>query len=340
MNYNLLLALLISVTTCAMDEVTLAQQALNQPTSELFVKLPAELQENVAIRIYKSHPMVDYIKRSADLCTSTLEGHTCPVTSASFNPDGTTLLTTSEDRTKIWEVRTGNCLHILQGHTDYVNSASFSPDGTTIVTASYDRTAKIWDVRTGNCLHTLEGHNSNVMSASFSPDGTTLLTTSDDRTAKIWEVQTGNYLHTLQGHTNYVNSASFSPDSTTLVTTSDDETAKIWDVTTLERFFTKESTLPQAVLLNAIYEIVIIRALVKKWGQRAFNQKASAYNQITSWSDKAALSLLGEDNSTHEAMLFDFDKYPHLREHYRRLPVMIKNILEPFINNSEESHEL
>ncbi len=112
----------------------------------------------------------------------------------------------------------------------------------------------------------------------------------------------------------------------------------IWDVTSLERFFTLESTLPQAVLLNAIYEIVIIRALVKKWGQKAFNQEASVYNQIDNWSDKA-LSLLGEENSIHEAILFDFDKYPHLSEHYIRLPAMIKNILEPFIIYSEESHE-
>ncbi len=79
--------------------------------------------------------------------------------------------------------------------------------------------------------------------------------------------------------------------------------------------------------------MVIIRALVKKWGHRAFNQKASVYNRITSWFGNA-LTLLGTDNSTHEAMLFDFDKYPHLREPYRRLPVMIKNILEPFITNS------
>ncbi len=129
-----------------------------------------------------------------------------------------------------------------------------------------------------------------------------------------------------------------------LVTASFDRTAKIWDVTSLERFFTRESSLPQAVLLNAVYEIVIIRALVKKWGQRAFNQKDSVYNQIDNWSDKS-LSLLGEENSylvtgSAEAILFDFDKYPHLREPYRRLPVMIKNILKPFITDSEESHEL
>ncbi len=176
-------------------------------------------------------------------------------------------------------------------------------------------------------------------SASFSPDGTRLVTASKDRTAKIWDVLTGNCLHTLQGHTSFVNSASFSPDGTKVVTASVDKTAKIWDVASIERFFTREITLPQAVLLHAVYEVVVIRALVKKWGQEAFNQEASLYNQITSWFGKV-LSLLDEEHSIHEALLFDFDKYPHLREPYRSLPAMIKNILESFITNSEESHDI
>ncbi len=172
---------------------------------------------------------VDY----TNLCTSTLEGHTGPVMSASFSPDGTTLVTASHDSTaKIWDVLTGNCLHTLQGHTGDVNLARFSPDGTTLVTASHDATAKIWDVLTGNCLHILQGHTGPVMSASFSPDGTTLVTASHDATAKIWDVLTGNCLHTLQGHTGDVNLARFSPDGTTLVTASHDATAKIWDVLT------------------------------------------------------------------------------------------------------------
>ncbi len=69
-----------------MDEATLAQQALNQPTSELFEKLPAVLQKYVALWIFKNHPMVDYIKKSADLCTSTLQGHTSTVMVSPFQP--------------------------------------------------------------------------------------------------------------------------------------------------------------------------------------------------------------------------------------------------------------
>ncbi len=188
MNNNLFLVLLIPVTTCAIDEATLAQQALNQPKSELFEKLPKELQEYVALWIIKDHPMVDYIKRSADLCTSTLQGHRNSVWSAGFSPDGTTLVTVSRDLTaKIWDVLTGNCLHTLQGHTDEVNSARFSPDGSTLVTASRDLTAKIWDVLTGNCLRTLQGQMAHAILRSFSPDDTTLVTAaSDDRAVKIW----------------------------------------------------------------------------------------------------------------------------------------------------------
>ena len=50
--------------------------------------------------------------------------------------------------------------------------------------------------------------------------------------------------------------------------------------------------MPQAVLLNAVYEVVIIRALVKKWGQKAFNQEASVYNQITTCSVRHYLYLV------------------------------------------------
>ncbi len=109
-------------------------------------------------------------------CLHTLKGHTDYVGSASFSPDGTTLVTASNDKTdrlrtpsdttaKIWDVQTGNCLHTLVGHTAMVNLAGFTPDGTTIVTIShfdrttFDSTTKIWDVQTGNCLNTITSHD-------------------------------------------------------------------------------------------------------------------------------------------------------------------------------------
>ncbi|MDR3232099.1 MAG: hypothetical protein LBT46_00250, partial [Planctomycetaceae bacterium] len=65
-----------------------------------------------------------------------LEGHTDTVRSAAFSPDGTKIVTASEDNTaRIWDAATGKELQKLEGHTHYVWSAVFSPDGKRIVTA-------------------------------------------------------------------------------------------------------------------------------------------------------------------------------------------------------------
>ena len=77
----------------------------------------------------------------------TLKGHRHQVNSVSFSPDGTKIVSASEDNTiRIWDVKTGKQIgEPLTGHTRAVNSASFSPDGTKIVSASQDGTIRIWN---------------------------------------------------------------------------------------------------------------------------------------------------------------------------------------------------
>ena len=168
----------------------------------------------------------------------TLADHAGSVTSASFSPDGSKVVTASFDKTaKIWNTQTGVCERTLTDETYWFLSASFSPDGQKIVTALTDNTAKVWNAATGRLEHTLVGHTYWVRSASFSPDGSKIVTTSNDKTAKIWNAQTGALEHTLAGHTGGVGSASFSPDGSKIVTASYDKTARIWNAQTgaLER---------------------------------------------------------------------------------------------------------
>jgi WD40 repeat protein len=167
--------------------------------------------------------------------TSTADqlGHTDTVESAAFSPDGSRVVTASDDHTaRIWDAKTGAALITLSGHTNWVHSAVFSPDGTRIVTASADKTARIWDAKTGAALATLSGHTDGVLSAAFSPDGTRVVTASFDTTARIWDAKTGAAIATLSGHTDTVESAAFSPDGNRVVTASDDHTARIWDAKT------------------------------------------------------------------------------------------------------------
>jgi len=164
-----------------------------------------------------------------------LKGHAGFVNSAQFSPDGTQIVTASNDNTaRLWSATTGELLRTLEGHAHWVLSAQFSPNGTQIVTASADRTAKLWNAITGELLRTLEGHTNSVLSAQFSPDGTQIITASADNTAKLWNTTTGELLRTIQGHAGGVFSAQFSPNGTQIVTASWDRTAKLWNAITGE----------------------------------------------------------------------------------------------------------
>ncbi|KAG2743969.1 WD40 repeat-like protein, partial [Suillus brevipes Sb2] len=76
-----------------------------------------------------------------------LRGHTSYVLSVSFSPDGTRIVSGSEDNTvRLWDAGTGEPVgEPLRGHTHSVDSVSFSPDSTRIVTGSEDKTVRLWD---------------------------------------------------------------------------------------------------------------------------------------------------------------------------------------------------
>jgi WD40 repeat protein len=118
-----------------------------------------------------------------------LKGHENAVNCAAFTPDGTSVVTASDDKTaRLWDAETGNEIALLAGHDDKVNCAAFSPDGTRVLTASSDGTARVWDAATGAEIAMLKGHKVTINSAAFSPDGTRLVTSSYDNTARVWDM--------------------------------------------------------------------------------------------------------------------------------------------------------
>jgi WD40 repeat protein len=111
------------------------------------------------------------------------------VSAVAFHPDGTTLATTSHDRTiRLWDPATGRELHQLTGHQGLVSAVAFHPDGTTLATTSHDRTIRLWDVASASPAATIRPLRGTGW-AVLTPDGGYKTSDGDLRSVLWWVVK-------------------------------------------------------------------------------------------------------------------------------------------------------
>jgi WD40 repeat protein/serine/threonine protein kinase len=167
------------------------------------------------------------------------KGHTWPVFSVAFSPDGHYVLAGILHSVVLWDVATGREVRRFEGHTERVRSVAFSPDGRYALSGSDDKTVRLWEVATGREVSCFEGHTLGVNSVAFSPNGHYALSGSgvfnlsgevDTAPLRLWNVVGGREMVRLVGHTNRVTAVTFSPDGRYALSGGDNEI--LWEVTT------------------------------------------------------------------------------------------------------------
>ncbi|EMD36479.1 hypothetical protein CERSUDRAFT_95780 [Gelatoporia subvermispora B] len=194
-------------------------------------------QVEVLIDNEDSAPGTNMKRRSAPL--ERYRGHSGTVRCVAFTPDGTQIVSGSEDKTvSLWNAETGApVLDPLQGHGELVTCLAVSPDGSCIASGSADETIHLWDARTGKQRSDpLAGHGNWVQSLVFSPDGTRVISGSSDETIRVCDARTGRpVMDPLKGHSSTIWSVAISPNETQIVSGSADATLRLWNTTTGDR---------------------------------------------------------------------------------------------------------
>ena len=128
-------------------------------------------------------PVVGRHQRPSPLSAATASR---PRQSRGLDPDGSFLLTSSEDGTaRLWDAASGQPRGQPLEHGAAIWSLALSPDGRTAITGGADGTARLWDTATGQLrLHRLR-HRGGIKAIAISRDGKTLLTGSVDKTAQL-----------------------------------------------------------------------------------------------------------------------------------------------------------
>ena len=155
--------------------------------------------------------------------------HGAAVNSAAYSPDGTRIVSTSEDGTSaLWNAASADRIAVLEGHTQPPQKAVWSGDGSRVVTIAQDYTARVYDGTTGEPVSVVTDPDDYRLSdVVLSADGSVVVTAGFvHQQVRFWDADDGSLLGTIPRST--VDAIALSPDNSLLLLAEQSQGVELW----------------------------------------------------------------------------------------------------------------
>ncbi len=136
-----------------------------------------------------------------------ISGNDIPLRCVALSPDGTVLLTVSEDgKARFWSCSADEEINLAQAHGDTIlqvdsQEVSHSADAL-LLAGSYDGTASIWNLSDGRRKTLFEEHQAEIIAVDLLPDGTHAATLDAKGVIRVWNTVNENQIFMIDPESN------------------------------------------------------------------------------------------------------------------------------------------